>query len=147
MPDPFNLERFVRAQQTTYAGALAEISRGAKQGHWMWYVFPQIAGLGRSDMARLYAISSIDEARAYLAHPLLGARLRQCVEALDELAATSAEQVFGGIDALKLRSSLTLFAKAGGGSLFEAALQRWFGGPDPQTLGLLHDGRERAPRR
>ena len=141
MPDPFNLERFVRAQQTTYVGALAEISRGAKQGHWMWYVFPQIAGLGHSDMARLYAIGSLDEARAYLAHPVLGARLRQCVAALDELAATSAEQVFGGIDALKLRSSLTLFAEAGGGSLFEAALERWFGAPDTQTLGLLHDRR------
>lgn len=104
----------------------------------MWYIFPQISGLGRSDMAQRYAIRSPGEARAYLAHPVLGPRLRECVAALQDLTGGNAESVFGGIDAIKLRSSLTLFERAGGGALFAAALDRWFAGdPDPSTLSIL----------
>lgn len=132
-----DLERFMAAQTGSYETALAEIKRGAKRSHWMWYIFPQIAGLGSSEMARLYAIRSLDEARAFLNHPLLGARLRTCVEALQDLPPTTAETVFGvgGIDAVKLRSSLTLFIAASGGTIFIAALKRWFAGiPDEATL-------------
>jgi uncharacterized protein (DUF1810 family) len=135
--DPFNLARFVTAQTKTFDEALAEIRLGAKHSHWMWFIFPQIAGLGQSPMARTYAIGSIDEAQAYLAHPLLGARLRDCIAALQDLVGLDAEAVFGGIDAIKLRSSLTLFAEAGGGPLFAAALACWTDGPDPATLRLL----------
>lgn len=130
-----DLERFVAAQANSYETALAEIKRGGKRSHWMWYIFPQIAGLGSSEMAQLYAIRSLDEARAFLAHPLLGLRLRTCVEALQDLPLTSAKAVFGGIDAVKLRFSLTLFIAAGGGAIFTAALKRWFDGvPDEATL-------------
>lgn len=136
--DPFDLARFVSAQDDSYATALAEIRRGAKRSHWMWYVFPQIAGLGHSAMARRYAIASAGEARAYLAHPLLGARLRECVDALAGLAEKDPWHVFGGIDAMKLRSSLTLFAEAGGEPRFGEALGDWFGGGrDEATLELL----------
>ena len=103
----------------------------------MWFVFPQIAGLGASAMARRYAIVSLAEARAYLGHAILGPRLVACVAALQDLGTSDAESVFGGIDAIKLRSSLTLFAEAGGGALFEAALTRWFGTPDRATLDLI----------
>lgn len=138
MAADFHLDRFVTAQATTYDTALAEIRRGAKRGHWMWYVFPQIAGLGTSDMARRYAIGSLDETRAYLAHPLLGLRLRDCVGALQDLTGTSAIAVFGEVDAMKLRSCLTLFAEAGGGPLFGAALDRWFdGAADAATLAKV----------
>jgi len=138
MSNPYDLDRFVTAQAGSYDTALAEIRRGAKRTHWMWYIFPQIAGVGRSTMARRYAIESLDEARAYLAHPVLGARLRECVAALQDLTGTTAEAVFGGIDAIKLRSSLTLFIEAGAGALFAAALTRWFEGDrDPATLRLL----------
>jgi uncharacterized protein (DUF1810 family) len=105
----------------------------------MWYIFPQIAGLGHSEMARRYALTSLVEARAYLAHPVLGARLRMCVAALQDLSGATAEQVFGTVDAMKLRSSLTLFVQAGGGQLFEAALERWFGEPDANTLAILEN--------
>jgi len=139
--DPFDLERFVEAQSGDYPRALAEITAGRKRSHWMWYVFPQLAGLGRSGMAQRYAISGIEEARAYLAHPLLGVRLRECVAALQDLTGTSAEAVFGDVDAMKLRSSLTLFAQAGGEPLFSAALERWFKGEaDEKTLALLRRG-------
>jgi uncharacterized protein (DUF1810 family) len=133
-----DLGRFVAAQEHRYETALSEINRGAKRSHWMWYIFPQIAGLGTSEMARLYAIRSLDEARAFLDHPVLGPRLRACVEALQGLPPTTAEAVFGGIDAVKLRSSLTLFIAAGGGMIFTAALERWFDGqPDEATLQRL----------
>jgi uncharacterized protein (DUF1810 family) len=132
------LERFVMAQADSYQTALAEITRGQKRSHWMWFIFPQIAGLGTSAMAQRYAIRSIAEARAYLDHPLLGARLKECVAALQALGPTTADAVFGAVDAIKLRSSLTLFTAAGGGSLFEAALQRWCdGSPDAATLQRL----------
>lgn len=135
MTASFDLERFVDAQASVYEMALAEIRRGAKRTHWMWFIFPQIRGLGRSEMAQRFAIASLNEARAYLDHPLLGARLRDCVGALQDLTGTSAQAVFGSVDAMKLRSSLTLFAQAGGGGLFTAALDRWFDGEaDAATL-------------
>ena len=138
MSDPFDLERFVAAQAGTYETALAEIRRGRKRSHWMWFIFPQLAGLGHSAMAQRYAIQSLDEARAYLDHPLLGPRLRACVAALQHLAETDAEAVFGGIDAVKLRSSLTLFVEVSDDPLFPAALEHWFEGKaDEATLKLL----------
>jgi uncharacterized protein (DUF1810 family) len=141
MSDPYSLRRFVDAQEGIYELALEELRRGRKTSHWMWFIFPQIAGLGHSAMARTYAIGSIEEARAYLEHELLGSRLRECVTALQALPPTSAERVFGGIDAVKLRSSLTLFLAASGGRLFAEALDQWFEGqPDPATEGLLAAG-------
>lgn len=136
--DPFDLERFVTAQAANYEDAIAEIRAGAKRSHWMWYVFPQIAGLGRSAMAQRYAIGSRAEAEAYLAHPVVGARLRECVDALQSLDTRDAEAVFGGVDAAKLRSSLTLFEAAGADGRFAKALDRWFDGRrDAATLRLL----------
>ncbi|OYY90801.1 MAG: calpastatin [Sphingomonas sp. 28-66-16] len=138
MTYPYDLDRFIAAQAGSYEAALSEIRRGAKRSHWMWYIFPQIAGLGRSHMAQRYAIRSLDEARAYLAHPTLGPRLRTCVETLQDLTIPTAEAVFGQVDAMKLRSSLTLFRAADGGDLFAAALDRWFSGaPDPATFEIL----------
>lgn len=138
MDDQYNLERFVAAQAGSYATAVTEIKRGTKRSHWMWYIFPQIAGLGSSPRAQFYAIRSIDEARAYLNHPVLGPRFRACVGALQDLTGATAEDVFGNIDATKLRSSLTLFVAAGGDQIFSAALQRWFGGQaDDATLQRL----------
>ena len=135
--DEFDLERFVAAQQDSYAQVLAEIRAGAKRSHWMWFIFPQVTGLGESFMARHFAISSLAEARAYLAHPPLGTRLRECVAALQDLGGLTATAVFGSVDAIKLRSSLNLFVEAGGGELFAAALERWCGGPNTLTLALL----------
>ena len=109
MNDPFNLTRFVEAQQRDYARALDELCAGAKRSHWIWYVFPQLRGLGRSEMAERYGISGIDEARAYLAHPLLGARLEDCVRALLSHRGRPVRQIMGSPDDLKLRSSMTLF--------------------------------------
>jgi uncharacterized protein (DUF1810 family) len=136
--DPFYLARFVEAQDGIYDRALAELRAGAKRSHWMWFIFPQNAGLGRSPMAIRYGIRSIEEARAYLAHPLLGMRLRECLAALEDVPVPDAVAVFGAIDAVKLRSSLTLFDQAGGGAVFDAALERWFDGKrDPAVLALL----------
>lgn len=132
------LERFVAAQEPVYARTLDEIRRGAKRTHWMWFVFPQLAGLGRSAMAARYGIADAGEARAYLAHPLLGARYVECVSALQDLTGGDPVQIFGEVDALKLRSSLTLFEAVSGRPLFGAALARWFGGErDPRTLARL----------
>jgi uncharacterized protein (DUF1810 family) len=133
------LERFVEAQASSYAAALAELRAGRKQSHWMWFIFPQIAGLGQSDMARRYAIAGLAEARAYLAHPVLGPRLLACVDAVAAWAGRrTPEAIMGGIDAVKLRSSLTLFEAAGGGSLFAAALEGLYGGVrDARTLALI----------
>ena len=139
---PYDLQRFISAQDGTYTEALAEIRRGRKRTHWMWFIFPQLAGLGRSEVAKQYAIRSIDEAKAYLTDPSLGPRLREAVAALQDLQDVSAVDVFGEIDALKLRSSLTLFSMAGAGSLFDAAIIRWFGSPDPSTVALID--RERS---
>ena len=134
-----DLSRFVMVQQGIYLQALAELRRGRKQSHWMWFVFPQIAGLGHSAMAQLYAIADLDEARAYLAHPILGPRLRECTGAMLAHSGRSARAILGEIDAVKLRSSMTLFEAAGGdGSLFGACLDAFFDGArDPATLELL----------
>jgi uncharacterized protein (DUF1810 family) len=132
--DPHDLARFVAAQEGVYERALGELRTGRKTSHWMWFVFPQIAGLGHSDMARRYAIASLAEARAYLAHPVLGPRLLESARALLAHGDRSAAEVMGGIDALKLRSSLTLFAAAGGDPVFQAALDVFFDGePDAET--------------
>ena len=133
------LARFVEAQRDVYDAALAELRAGRKRSHWMWFVFPQIAGLGHSPTARFYAIRDLDEGRAYLAHPLLGARLERCVAAmLDWFGRRSAEAILGGIDAVKLRSSLTLFEAAGGGAAFAACLDAFYDGDrDPATSALL----------
>ena len=138
--DPFDLERFVRAQAGgVVEGALAELKAGTKRGHWMWFIFPQARGLGRSAMAELYGISGVEEARAYLAHPLLGPRLRECVAAVQNHAGKrTAEEMLGTIDAVKLRSCLTLFEAAGGGEAFGRALTLLFAGErDPATLVLV----------
>jgi uncharacterized protein (DUF1810 family) len=135
LSDPYDLQRFADAQQGSYERALEELRAGRKTGHWMWFVFPQIAGLGRSPMAQRYAIGSLDEARAYLAHPVLGARLRESAEALLHHAGTSPERILGGIDALKLRSSMTLFDRAAEDDQFARVLAAFFAGePDPATL-------------
>ncbi|TPG49059.1 DUF1810 domain-containing protein [Sphingomonas glacialis] len=135
MPDRFDLARFVAAQELTFDTALAEIRGGAKRSHWMWFIFPQFAGLGHSAMAQRYAIGSLDEARAYLAHPVLGARLRRCVATLDGVGGSTAQAVFGEVDAAKLRSSLTLFLLASDEPLFSEALAQWFDGvSDERTL-------------
>lgn len=112
MSDPFDLERFVTAQDGRYAAALAELRAGHKRGHWMWFVLPQVAGLGSSETARRYAVSGLAEARAYLAHPVLGPRLLECARALDALPGADPVAVLGGIDAQKLLSSMTLFEAA-----------------------------------
>jgi uncharacterized protein (DUF1810 family) len=147
--DPYDLQRFVAAQDASgsYQRAVAELRRGRKQSHWMWYVFPQLAGLGQSLTARTYAISSLAEARAYLAHPFLGPRLVTCTQILTGLDGLTAEEVFGGIDAMKLRSCCTLFGRAalagqgrvfGQGQVFGQVLDQYFGGrPDPVTGQLL----------
>jgi uncharacterized protein (DUF1810 family) len=140
--DEFDLERFVRAQDEggTYAQALAELRRGRKVSHWMWFVFPQLAGLGCSGTARFYAIHSLAEADAYLAHPVLGQRLRASSAVVTGLPSRSAQDVFGEIDAVKLRSSMTLFARAAPEEgVFADVLDRYFGGePDPATERLLN---------
>jgi uncharacterized protein (DUF1810 family) len=145
--DPYRLERFVAAQDRdgTYRRAVAELRAGAKAGHWMWFVFPQIAGLGASAMSREFAISSVQEARAYLAHPVLGPRLRECARIVAEAEGRTAAQIFGPVDAMKLRSSMTLFASAADetaaaadGTVFRAVLAKYFGGtPDEATVTRL----------
>jgi uncharacterized protein (DUF1810 family) len=133
--DPYDLGRFVAAQRDAYERVIAELRAGRKTGHWMWFVFPQIAGLGQSAMSRRYAIASLDEARAYLEHPVLGPRLAECARILTDLGGRDAEAIFGGIDAVKLRSSMTLFARASeDDSVYDAVLDQYFGGqPDPNT--------------
>jgi uncharacterized protein (DUF1810 family) len=126
-----NLGRFVEAQAPVYARALAELTAGRKQSHWMWFVFPQISGLGRSPMAQHYAIHSLDEARNYLAHPLLGARLKECTRAVMDVEGRSAHEIFDTPDDLKFRSCMTLFAHAAPDEpLFRAALEKYFDGAE-----------------
>ena len=132
-----SLEHFVKAQDGVYEVALTEIKAGSKRSHWMWFIFPQMAGLGSSALAVRYAINSEAQAATYLAHPILGYRYRACVSALDGLTDTTAKSVFGPLDAMKLRSSLTLFAAASDDSQIVAALDRWFGAKDRATLRLL----------
>ena len=136
--DPFQLQRFVDAQERQFETALAELEAGRKQSHWMWFIFPPLAGLGRSPTAQFYGIRSLHEARAFLAHPLLGERYRRSVTALMGWAgARSAAEILGDIDALKLRSSLTLFEVASGDPLFAGALDAFSEGPDEATLQIL----------
>jgi uncharacterized protein (DUF1810 family) len=126
-----DLQRFVDAQSQTYDQALAELRAGEKRTHWMWFVFPQIAGLGRSGMAQRFAIQDLDEARAYLAHPTLGRRLVECATALTALDTTDPERVLGPVDAMKLRSSMTLFAHAAPDQpVFREVLDHWFDGTE-----------------
>jgi len=134
-----NLSRFIEAQDSVYSRVLSELRAGCKASHWMWFVFPQIAGLGRSGMAQKFAIVSMDEARAYLEHPVLGARLRECTRLVCDVTGKTAHEIFGSPDDLKFRSCMTLFAEAAGeGSIFHEALRLYFGGePDPMTLRLL----------
>ena len=137
--DPFDLERFVQAQQGVYDTALQELRAGRKRSHWIWFIFPQVAGLGMSATSRRYSLTGLEEARVYLAHPLLGPRLREAVTALlDQRAGASA--VLGELDALKFRSSMTLFALADPAEpRFIQALERFFRGEaDPRTLELLN---------
>ncbi len=137
--DPFDLQRFVDAQAACYGRVVAELTRGRKESHWSWFVFPQLAGLGSSAMAARYAIRSLAEASAYLNHPILGARLRECVSAMNRHEGTGAEDILGHVDALKFRSCLTLFLQlADPEPEFRQALERFFHGePDPATLSLL----------
>ena len=131
-----DLERFVTAQDSggTYRRAVAELRTGRKTSHWMWFIFPQISGLGRSAMAQAYAISDLVEAQAYLAHPVLGPRLVECAEIVNSHRGLSAEEIFGGIDAIKLRSSMTLFAHADPDQeVFRQVIDKYFEGPDPET--------------
>ena len=140
MADPYQLDRFVVAQdEGSYRAAVAELRAGRKTSHWMWFIFPQVAGLGRSAAAQHFAISSLDEAQAYLRHPVLGPRLRECVQLLAALDGKSAEQILGSVDAMKLRSSLTLFmAAAPDEPLFRDVLAKYFGGAaDQLTLDRL----------
>ena len=139
MNDPFDLERFLEAQSPVFEDVRAELRRGAKEGHWMWFVFPQIKGLGHSGMAQKFGISSRAEAEAYLAHPIVGSRLTECTRLVNLAEGRSIEEIFGDIDSLKFRSSMTLFAQvAGDNAVFAAALDKYFGGqPDKLTLDRL----------
>ena len=140
--DADTLERFVEAQSSVWTGVQAELRAGRKTSHWMWFIFPQLAALGRSATAKLYGLRDADEARAYIAHPVLGARLVECCEILLQVPEHDAVAIFGGIDAMKLRSCLTLFAQvAPDRPQFRACLQKFFGGAaDPLTAGLLGAG-------
>ncbi len=137
--DRYNLQRFVDAQRSVYDQALSELRAGQKRSHWMWFIFPQLEGLGHSSTAKYYAISSLDEARDYLNHPILGPRLRACAHLVNQADGRSALQIFGYPDNLKFRSSMTLFSRATEDNApFLAALDKFFGGvADSVTLNLL----------
>jgi uncharacterized protein (DUF1810 family) len=138
--DPFDLERFVTAQALVFATVIEELKAGQKRSHWMWFVFPQLRGLGRSPTAQFFGISSPDEARAYLEHPVLGPRLERCTRTVLEVKDRTLHDIFGSPDDIKFHSAMTLFAVAAPDrmSLFQQALDRWWGGtPDQQTLRLL----------
>jgi uncharacterized protein (DUF1810 family) len=139
MPDPFHLQRFLDAQEGVYPDVLAELRRGEKRSHWMWFIFPQIAGLGYSQTARYFAIASLAEAQAYLAHPVLGARLRECTTLVNQIQGRSALQIFESPDDMKFRSSMTLFAHAAPQeTVFRQALAKYYEGQeDPLTLARI----------
>ena len=139
MHDPYDLERFVAAQNAVFEQVRAELRAGRKRTHWMWFVFPQMKGLGHSAMAEKYAIASQEEAAAYLEHPILGPRLRECTALVNQVEGRSLDQIFGYPDDLKFRSSMTLFSQVDTAPpLFDAALKRYFGGqPDARTLQIL----------
>jgi uncharacterized protein (DUF1810 family) len=138
-PMAFVLERFVVAQQGVYDGVLRELRAGRKTGHWIWFIFPQLVGLGRSEMSRFYGIASLEEARAYMDHPVLGLRLRECLGAVLATSGVTAEEIFGALDAMKVRSSMTLFHRAAPDEpLFAEMLERFYGGvADEATDALL----------
>ena len=142
MNDPHNLQRFVDAQRSIYENVRRELDSGSKRSHWMWFIFPQFKGLGRSDMAQQYAISSREEAAAYLEHPILGSRLRECSQLMIAIDGCSIEDIFGYPDYLKFHSSMTLFAQvAADNEIFKDCLQKYFNGePDPATLARLSSG-------
>ncbi len=136
--DPFNLQRFVTAQAPLYATALRELHDGNKRSHWMWFIFPQLRGLGFSSTAQFYGLTSLDEARAYLDHPILGPRLIEATQAAVQAEAPSVRALFGAPDDVKFCSSMTLFDIASPNGVFREALNRWFGGKtDERTLHLL----------
>lgn len=136
--ESLSLERFVTAQDGVFEIALREIGQGRKRTHWMWFIFPQLRGLGQSDMAHRYGLAALDEAVSFLQHPILGARLRLAVSTLQALVAATAEEVFGSVDAAKFKSCLTLFDEADDSGRFAAALHRWFSGQkDEATLALI----------
>ena len=138
MTDPFDPQRFVDAQRGVYPQVRAELAAGCKRSHWMWFVFPQLKGLGRSATAQHYGIASLAEAQAYWAHPLLGPRLRECTDLVLAVDGRSAHEIFGPPDDLKFRSCMTLFAQATGERLFTRALEKYFRGEaDPRTIELL----------
>lgn len=139
MADAYNLQRFLTAQASTYNTVLAELRAGRKSSHWVWFIFPQIAGLGHSDMAQQFAIASLDEAKAYLEHPVLGQRLRECTQLVLNVEGRSAEEIFGYPDYLKFRSCMTLFLTAAPDStIFNDTLLKYFDGkPDQMTLDIL----------
>jgi uncharacterized protein (DUF1810 family) len=144
MDDPYNLQRFVDAQQPVFAGVIEELKYGSKRGHWMWFIFPQLKGLGRTAQSTFFGISSIQEAAAYLQHPVLGPRLKQCTQLVNAVERRSAEDIFGEIDAMKFRSSMTLFAYATPAhatpenQIFTDALQKYYAGEfDPLTIDYL----------
>ena len=139
MTAPFDLGRFVTAQDSVYANVLAELRAGRKQSHWMWFIFPQIGGLGHSEMARRYAISCREEAAAYLDHPILGVRLRECTQLVINVRDRDINEILGSPDDLKFRSSMTLFsASTSENEVFKAALTKYFDGvPDPRTIEFM----------
>ncbi|WGD48901.1 DUF1810 domain-containing protein [Bradyrhizobium sp. CB1650] len=145
MTDPFDLERFVSAQDPVYPDVLAELSRGRKQSHWMWFIFPQVAGLGFSAMSQRYAIGSREEAQAYLAHPVLGLRLSECTELVLAVEGRTINAILGAPDDAKFRSSMTLFGAVSDAPIFGQAIAKYFRGePDGATLEILAR-RDRAP--
>jgi uncharacterized protein (DUF1810 family) len=138
MTDPFDLERFVDAQAPVYPHVLSELRQGRKQSHWMWFIFPQLAGLGHSAMAQRYALSSRDEAVAYLGHAILGPRLRECTALVNAVEGRTIREILGSPDDLKFRSSMTLFAAVSPEPEFAGAIRKFYGGtPDQRTLELL----------
>ncbi|MCU1269556.1 MAG: calpastatin [Acidobacteriaceae bacterium] len=144
LDDPYNLERFVDAQQHVIASVTAELTQGRKRSHWMWFIFPQLKGLGHTAQSNFFGILSLQEAAAYLQHPVLGPRLQECTQLVNAVEGHSAENIFGAIDAMKFRSSMTLFAKATPANaapenqIFIDALEKYFAGElDPLTLGYL----------
>jgi uncharacterized protein (DUF1810 family) len=141
MKDPYDLDRFLEAQEHVYEEVLDELENGLKTGHWIWFIFPQLAGLGESDVSEYFAISTIDEARAYMANSILGPRLSECTERVLAIEGKSARDIFGDLDAMKFRSSMTLFAAACDDTrLFQRALDRFFdGAPDPITRAAIND--------
>ena len=143
MDDPYDLQRFVEAQAPFYGQALAELRDGRKRTHWMWFIFPQLSGLGHSAMAQRYAIASLDEAKAYLAHPLLGSRLRECAHAVLAVPDRSIHEIFGSPDDLKLRSCLTLFELAAPQeAVFARCLEKYYAGRrDERTVSLCRPAR------